>query len=112
MISTDLFDLSGKVALVTGSARGLGQAIAVGLAEAGAKLALLDILDNKNGSSKLDLILQLPYQVKGDRKYKEAVQRVQALEQQLFNSRYGIAYVDAAEKLTPLNRPVVNTLPE
>ncbi|MGQ2915074.1 2-dehydro-3-deoxy-D-gluconate 5-dehydrogenase KduD [Microbacterium aurantiacum] len=38
----DTFDLTGKVALVTGSRRGLGQAIAVGLAEAGADLALLD----------------------------------------------------------------------
>jgi 2-deoxy-D-gluconate 3-dehydrogenase len=34
----DLFDLSGKVALVTGSNRGLGQAMALGLAEAGASV--------------------------------------------------------------------------
>lgn len=38
----DTFDLTGKVALVTGSRRGLGRAIAVGLAEAGADLVLLD----------------------------------------------------------------------
>ncbi|GAA0487876.1 2-dehydro-3-deoxy-D-gluconate 5-dehydrogenase KduD [Microbacterium aurantiacum] len=38
----DTFDLTDKVALVTGSRRGLGQAIAVGLAEAGADLVLLD----------------------------------------------------------------------
>ncbi|MBK8505674.1 MAG: 2-dehydro-3-deoxy-D-gluconate 5-dehydrogenase KduD [Saprospiraceae bacterium] len=36
------FSLAGKGALVTGAARGLGQAIAVGLAEAGADLILLD----------------------------------------------------------------------
>lgn len=35
-----LFDLSGRTALVTGSARGLGRAIAVGLAEAGARVIL------------------------------------------------------------------------
>ena len=35
-----LFSLEGKTALVTGSSRGLGQAIATGLAEAGARLVL------------------------------------------------------------------------
>jgi 2-deoxy-D-gluconate 3-dehydrogenase len=40
----DKFKLDGKAALVTGAARGLGQAIAVGLAEAGADLALVDVL--------------------------------------------------------------------
>jgi NAD(P)-dependent dehydrogenase (short-subunit alcohol dehydrogenase family) len=36
-----LFDLTGKVALVTGGSRGLGQEMAEGLAEAGASLMLL-----------------------------------------------------------------------
>jgi 2-dehydro-3-deoxy-D-gluconate 5-dehydrogenase len=38
----DSFRLDGKVAVVTGSSRGLGQAAAVALAEAGADLALID----------------------------------------------------------------------
>jgi len=41
----DKFRLDGKVAIVTGSARGLGQAMAVALAEAGADVALVDLLD-------------------------------------------------------------------
>ena len=37
----DKFKLDGKIAIVTGTSRGLGQAIAVGLAEAGADVALV-----------------------------------------------------------------------
>lgn len=36
-----LFDLSGKIAVVTGAGRGLGEAIALGLAQAGADVALV-----------------------------------------------------------------------
>jgi gluconate 5-dehydrogenase len=39
-MSTTLFDLSGRTALVTGSSRGLGYAIASGLAAAGARVVL------------------------------------------------------------------------
>jgi 2-dehydro-3-deoxy-D-gluconate 5-dehydrogenase len=39
-VSLDLFRLDGKVALVTGASRGLGRAIAIALADAGAEIAL------------------------------------------------------------------------
>jgi NAD(P)-dependent dehydrogenase (short-subunit alcohol dehydrogenase family) len=39
---TKLFDLTGRVAIVTGSAQGMGRAMAMALAEAGADLVLLD----------------------------------------------------------------------
>lgn len=38
---TQLFDLSGRVALVTGASKGLGEAIALGLASAGADLIIV-----------------------------------------------------------------------
>jgi 2-dehydro-3-deoxy-D-gluconate 5-dehydrogenase len=41
----DKFRLDGKVASVTGAARGLGQAMAIGLAEAGADVLAVDLLD-------------------------------------------------------------------
>ena len=39
-MASDLFDLSGKIAVVTGGSKGLGKAMAAGLAKAGADLAL------------------------------------------------------------------------
>ena len=44
-----LFDLTGRVALVTGSAQGMGQAMAIAFAEAGAEVMLVDI--NAAGAS-------------------------------------------------------------
>ncbi len=42
MTAPKLFDLSGHVALVTGAGSGIGQRIAVGLAQCGADVALVD----------------------------------------------------------------------
>src|SRR5215210_2459540 len=51
MAILDDFKLDGRVALVTGAGRGLGQGLAAGLAEAGADVAVLDIvpLDETQG---------------------------------------------------------------
>jgi NAD(P)-dependent dehydrogenase (short-subunit alcohol dehydrogenase family) len=42
-MNTSLFDLTGKIAVVTGAARGLGKAAAVGLAQHGADVAAIDL---------------------------------------------------------------------
>jgi 2-dehydro-3-deoxy-D-gluconate 5-dehydrogenase len=49
----DRFRLNGKVALVTGAAKGLGQAMAIGLAEAGADMMAVDLLDCAETQSRI-----------------------------------------------------------
>ena len=50
-MSHPLFDLSGRVALVSGAASGMGRAMAIALAESGAHLMLADINDQGLGST-------------------------------------------------------------
>lgn len=49
---TKLFDLSGKIALITGGTHGLGMAIARGLAEAGATIVINDVFADKLEKAK------------------------------------------------------------
>lgn len=74
------------------------------------KLNILDAIDEQSGSGKLDLIIQLPFTIKTSAKRNQAEQRRKDIEQQLSGSKYGIAYADAAERITQLNRPVENNL--
>lgn len=74
------------------------------------KLNLLDAIDQQSGSGKMGLIIQLPYTVRTEMKKAQAEQRRKDIEIQLTDSKYGIAYVDATERITQLNRPVENNL--
>lgn len=74
------------------------------------KLALLDRVDEQVSSGKLDMIIQLPYQVKSEARKAQAKEKVENIKQQLTDSTYGIAYIDATEKITQLNRPLENNL--
>jgi len=56
MNATNLFDLTGKTALVTGATRGLGQAIAVGLAQAGANIVGASASQTATGSETQQLV--------------------------------------------------------
>lgn len=74
------------------------------------KLNLLDVVDEQSSSGKLDLIIQLPYTLKSESRKKQAENRRQDIVDQLAGSKYGIAYVDATERITQLNRPIENNL--
>lgn len=74
------------------------------------KLSILDAIDEQAGSGKLDIIIQLPYVVKSESRKQQAAARRQDMEEQLYNSKYGVAYADATEKITQLNRPAENNM--
>ena len=54
MAILDQFKLDGKVAIVTGAGRGLGQGIAFGLAEAGADIAGVDVVEQSETKSGVE----------------------------------------------------------
>lgn len=74
------------------------------------KLALLDIIDEKNASSKLDLIVSFPHIINRDRQRKQMEDRIADIQKQLTDSEYGIVYMDGTEHITQLNRPIENNL--
>lgn len=76
------------------------------------KLALLDATDDKQNSDKLNLIIQMPYGLKGKSREERARERIKDVEMQLVDSKYGIAYMDATEKIVQLGHPIENKLLE
>lgn len=74
------------------------------------KLAILDMVDEKQGSDKLNMVLQLPYIVRTDVQRATARARLQEMQDQLSKNQMGITYVDGTEKIIQLNRPIETNL--
>ena len=70
----------------------------------------IDRLDEQNASGKMDLIVQLPYNLRTPLRQQQAEERRKAITDQLTGSKYGIAYIDQAEKIVQLNRPIENQM--
>lgn len=76
------------------------------------KMALLDRKDEEVSSGKFNMLIQLPYEIKGEARTQQANLRKAELNDQLKNSEYGVAYTGASEKVIQLNRPIDNDLAE
>lgn len=74
------------------------------------KLNTLDYIDKQITSGKFNMIVQLPYTVRTEKKEEEAAKRINRLSNQLDGNKYGVAYIDSAEKVTQLNRPLDNNI--
>jgi hypothetical protein len=72
------------------------------------KLSVMDGIDEAVTSGKLDMILQLPYTVRGASRQKQAEDRRRDLRNQLKGDELGIGYIDVSEKVIQLNRPIDN----
>lgn len=76
------------------------------------KLHQLDDVDALAASRRLDLMVSVPYSIKTNVQRKMAEDRIRDIENQLLKSSNGIAYIDGAEKIHQLNRPINSQLPE
>ena len=71
-----LFDLKGKVAVVTGGSTGLGAGMSLGLAEAGADLALVDRVSSSETEQKIKALGRQTSVIVADLSKKEAPQEI------------------------------------
>lgn len=73
-------------------------------------LNTIDKTNERNAAGKMDLIIQLPYLTKSEKRKNDAENRRKLLEEQLTGSQYGIAYIDGSEHIVQLNRSIENNL--
>lgn len=108
MADISLFDLTGKKALITGAAVGIGRGCAVALAKAGADVAIVDI-DEKTGTAASDEIKAMGREslfVKCDVTNKDQVQEMVAKVARAFGrldigvNNAGIAILGADEEIS------------
>ena len=73
---TDLFDLTGKIAIVTGAARGIGQSIAVELARKGANVVVSDIIPGNSTVNQIKKLKRKAIYIKADVSKKQEVENL------------------------------------
>jgi 2-deoxy-D-gluconate 3-dehydrogenase len=80
----DAFKLDGKSAIVTGAARGLGQGIAIGLAEAGADVACVDILSTTDTKKSIEKVGRKAIEIKADLSVLKSVDKIISTTKETF----------------------------
>jgi len=71
-----LFDLTGKVAVVTGAARGIGQGIALELAKAGADVCVSDLIDGSDTVNQIQALKKNAFYSKTDVSNEKSVKKL------------------------------------
>ena len=110
----DMFSIEGKKAIITGAARGLGRGMAQGLHDAGAELALIDVLDSVHtvaeemcfaGPRVIAVQADLAHRNDLRRAFQEAVSSLGGLDILLNN--VGITRWSNAEEMTEADWDIV-----
>lgn len=70
------FKLENKVAIVTGAGRGLGQAMAIGLAEAGSDVALVDVIPVQETKEAVEALNRKCVAIQADLSKKEDIDKI------------------------------------
>jgi sorbose reductase len=102
----DKFMLTGKKAVVTGGARGIGQSIAIAFAEAGADVVVFDLLDGSEtvakvkalGHDSFSIVIDVTDEKAVDEAFAEVVKRFSTVDV-VFNNA-GICIDKKAEEMT------------
>ncbi len=101
------FDLTGQVAVVTGGARGIGKGIAVALAQHGADVAIVDILDTEPVIAQLRKLGRTAWSFQQD---LAKTQQLGPLADDIWKTagridilvnNAGVGYLDAFNQITP-----------
>ena len=72
----EMFEITNKVAIVTGASKGLGKAMAIGLAKAGANIVATDVLDVSDTVKEIKKIGKQAIAFKTDVSKKQDVEKM------------------------------------
>jgi len=81
----DTFKLDNKSAIVTGAAQGLGQGIAIGLAEAGAEVACVDIVPSTDTKKSIEKLGKKAIEINADLSSIKSIDKIISETKKAFN---------------------------